>query len=246
MSRVFLCSSLVVLLSTAGADDQQVLDDRIQLVHDFPDWQKESLSRAELMECVRQLQSPDRTVQRDALQKLALARPDPRYRDPVFNAARQVRMQHDDKFSRAMLGHINACWSEAEAAARMLERARRSGGIRYLERALQQGNPLEQQQAMAALGYSNEPRAAEIIVAHFKKNSGVASRSLAIIGPPAAPATLQLLDDADWVTRQDALEVLAKIGSESEIPRIEELSSDSNGVVKIQVARTLEAIRRRN
>lgn len=239
-----LCVALTLTVP-ARADDDDSLKQRIEAVQQFPEWQKKPLSRPDLLSCLQQLQSGDVATQRDALEKLALAEPTPQMRDTVFQAAKRVHDQHDDRFSQAMVSHINACWSEAETAANVLRIARRSGGLKFLERVLKEGNPLERGQALAALGYYGQPEAAELIVAHFDENSGIAARSLAILGPPVAPTALKLLDHADWTIRDQGANVLAKIGTEQEIPRLQELTSDSNGVVKMSATRAIEAIRHR-
>ena len=242
MRPVALCVVLLVLLPGASSADDRALQDRIDAVHGFPDWQKRPLGRAELLACLRDLGAADVSVQRDALERLALARPTPQFRDAVFEAAKKVREQHDDRFSRAMLAYINCCWTEAETAAVLLQRAKRSGGLDFLRRMLQQGSPLQREQALAALGYSEQPEAAELIVASFRENPGIAARALAILGPPAAPAALVLLDDPDWTVRNKGAEVLAKIGTESEIRRLEELEKDPNGLVRKSAERAIRAI----
>jgi hypothetical protein len=239
-------ASLLLPLSAICAADPPEDRARVAAVQDFPDWQKRPLTAPQLAQCLRNLQSGDRDTQRAALEQLALARPTPDRRDQVYNAAAPVAKQHDDYFAKGMLAQINACWSEARQAALLLQQARRNGGLRYIRRVLEQGNPVEKVQALSALGYSNEPAtAAPLLVDHFELNNGVAGRALAILGPPAAPETLRLLQHAEWPVRKNACEVLAKIGTPAEIPALQELDRDLNPLVKSEARQTIETIRAR-
>ncbi len=244
---LFLCICGLPL-HAASAEDDPDLQQRIDALKEFPEWQKQPLTRPKLQQHLKDLRSRDRNVQRDALEALAYARPDPQASDVVVRDAQEVRKQHDDKFSREFYIHINCAWSDAKAAAQTLDRARRSGGLKYLERMLTEGKGLDRMAAMCALGYSGDAAAGDILVRHYALESGgsMVCRMLCVLGPKAAPAVVPLLKDADWRVRMEAADVLKKIGTSSELAALEERKDDANGNARKAVAEAIQSIRARD
>jgi HEAT repeat protein len=243
-----VCLCLCGLLRPAArADDEADLQQRIDALKEFPEWQKKPLTRPRLQQCLKELRSRDKEVQRAALEALAYARPDPQASDVVLRDAFEVRKQHDDKFSLNFYIHINAAWSEAKSAAKTLDRARRSGGLKYLERMLAEGKGLDQMAALSALAYSDDAGAGEVLVRQYAagSNRGMVCRMLCVLGPKGAPPVVDLLDDADWIVRMDAARVLKKIGTPAELPALEARKEDPNGNARKAVVEAIDAIRAR-
>jgi hypothetical protein len=68
-----------------------------------------------------------------------------------------------------------------------------------------------------------------------------ASEALQRMGPVAESAVLKQLDHEDWSVRQEACEILGKIGTQKSVPVLKQALNDSNGIVQHYA---LEALRR--
>ncbi len=105
----------------------------------------------------------------------------------------------------------------------------------------------ERQEAIQSLGQLGDARTAAPLASRLGDffDHTHAMRALQALGPKAAGAVVEKLDDKDTKVRIRALQVLQEIGSESERQAIEQCATASNATEREAAKQALEQIDRR-
>lgn len=244
--RVSILLALSVFLVLPDAcHAQPELVKRIKKVTEVPIWQRKPITKKELQKAMKDLQSKDKQTMQDAFELLALSRPIPVYVDVTVGTTQQIARQSKDKFATAMAFEIRRDWNEAKQAAQTLQTAQRSGGMRYLEQILARGNASQVGAPMIAVAYSGNSRAAAVLVQCWRKSKIPGKRALLILGPPAAAGLARQLNDADEFVRKDVIAVLAKIGTEKQLPQLQKLADSSRPNMRRLIVESIEEIEAR-
>ena len=233
-------------LITSECRAQPELTKRIKAVREVPIWQRATLNRTELKEIVGELRSTEKKTMQEAFKSLALARPMPAYADLVVREAQAASKESRDKFAFAMAFEIRRDWQEAKKAAETLESIRRNGGDRYLEQLLERGNASQVGAPLIAVAYSGDRRAPQLIARYWGKSKIPGLRALLIIGPPAAPELAKQLAHEDRFVRSDVVNTLAKIGTKTQIPMLEEAKTKADILLSRRIDTAIAEIRARS
>lgn len=111
---------------------------------------------------------------------------------------------------------------------------------------MQDSDFVVRREAIKALGKVPDKESAEAIVSLYGKSAHDAKAALIAIGPFAEDATLSLLQDAHWVHRGEACEILGKIGSAKILDALRKAEKETNGLVKHRARDAIAAIERRS
>lgn len=101
--------------------------------------------------------------------------------------------------------------------------------------------------AMDALAATKDPKAAEALAERLDEFGvrGHASKALKAMGATAEKALVPLLKHKDWGVRLEACKILGEIGTNASISALRGAAGDSNGHVKGEATRAIQAIQGR-
>ncbi|OWK41779.1 hypothetical protein [Fimbriiglobus ruber] len=156
-----------------------------------------------------------------AADRLSKMQPDDHRKEVVAALAKRLTT---DSHGRDECARALAVWAGTEDAPVLVDALKnQSGAVKTA--------------ALAGLGRLKVPETAEpiagLLITGTERDK--ARNALIAIGPPAEPAVLPLLDEANKDTKIDALRVLAKIGTSASLPAIEKiaaLKSKDRGLAK--------------
>jgi S1-C subfamily serine protease len=191
------------------------------------------LSDEDLDKLLASLDSSNNFDRKKALDKLAKSIPQQQQRAKVA-AAVEPLVAHSDSFTRHSALKALSVWGSESNVPAVLKQ-------------LDSSDVFTRNNAMAALGALKDARAAAPLCERFKQfqDRSEASAALEKIGAAAEKEVVKLLDEQDWGARMSACQLLAKIGTSDSLPRLQQATQDSNGLVKGTAQSAIDAIKRR-
>jgi hypothetical protein len=225
---------------------------RLKKVELIRDEERSPLRPAELEECVRQLRSGDDVVITAALEKLALALPDPAHTKRMVREAQNFLPRRDNPLLGRMAMFALQNWDKASRITNDLRAAAAAGkrlpvDFTKLDNEISSGDYGKAVDAIEYLGTTRDPRAADILVKHYERQTGRCADALRALGPIAAPAVVRLLESREITTRIKAAEILRDIGTANQLDPLQKASSDSseNAMVRKKADEAISRIKRR-
>jgi len=227
-------------------------DARLKKVELIRDEERVPLRAAEIEECIRDLSSGKDEVIIGALEKLALALPDPKYTKRIVRETQAFLPRRDNRLLNRMAGVALQNWDKASRIPNDLRAAAEAGrrtqvDLKKVESDITSGNVSRAFDAIEYLGTTGDARAAEILVKHYERYRGNCAKALRALGAPAAPAVVQLLKSKEVPIRISAAELLKDIGTAEEIAPLEDSANDpnENALVRKKATEAISSIKRR-
>jgi len=181
----------------------------------------------------------------DAIELLALTRPTATAADLITEQTNAVARKTRDKFATAMAFEIKHAWGDAKLAAQTLQLAQRNGGFRYLEQAIVRGNASQASGPLIAAAYSGNKQAERLVARYWNKSRIPGKRAILIIGPPVAPELAAQLKSADRSGQMEVAGLLAKVGTEKQIPTMESIASKADPNLRRRIDEAVQEIKAR-
>lgn len=233
----------VVILALPGSNCWAQKDDPAlaRKLRKMPLWKKTVISERQLGQYLRGLRSGQPAQQEKALKGLAEARPIPKHTRAVMAAVAPARNSDVDWVQAAYFA-ICQTWESAEKAAEM---QRRAGSYARLQAIIASGGVSEKFDAINALSHTDDPAAAEILVASYGGGAEKlkVAAGLKEMGPIAAPAVMKMIQSADTRVQLAGLGVLEEIGTKQQLPALRALTANGKrGIVALKAKGTIEAI----
>jgi len=227
-------------------------DTRLKRVELIRDEERVPLRAAEKEECIRDLSSGKDEVIIGALEKLALALPDPKYSKRIVRETQAFLPRRDNRFLNRMAGAALQNWDKASRIPNDLRAAAEAGrrtqvDLKKVESDITSGNVSRAFDAIEYLGTTGDARAAEILVKHYERYRVNCAKALRALGAPAAPAVVRLLESDQVPVRISAAELLKDIGTVDEIAPLEKSANDpnENALVRKKATEAISSIKRR-
>ncbi len=141
-------------------------------------------------------------------------------------------LKHEDTTVRYMAAKALEIWACEDAVPALLE-------------ALQDELPTVRNLAMDTLARLQTESAIEPIARRLadKNDRFRATEALKKFGSAAEDATLQQLDDAEWMTRLQAVRVLQEIGTAKSRPALTKALNDEQALIRNEAQKALDALR---
>lgn len=242
--QFFICASIALAGFVECVAQQPANDPALtRKIRKTPLWKKQKITEKELSQFMRNLRSGKVELQKEALLKLANSRPIPRHTQTVMAAVKPIERSEVD-WIRASYYSICTHWKAAEDAAVLVQRA---GSYERLGQVIAQGGVKEKFDAINALSHTDDPKAADVLAAHF--NDGPERLKIAAafkdMGPIAAPSVMKLTKADDWRVQVAALNVMEDIGTKQQLPELQKLTGKgARGIVSLNAKRAIEEIKK--
>jgi len=189
------------------------------------------LADHELDDLLERIADRDRGKRWFALQHLMCAAPNERQAEVATALCDQL--ENKDPFTRERAALALRVWCDEEHVPAIIS-------------ALDDTHWPVRRTATGILSNFRNARTAEAIAGIYKKDKITAKQALLNIGPIAEDATLTLLDEsADWTVRNDACNILEKIGTAKSLPRLKEIYDRETNLVQSSAEKAIKAIRQR-